>query len=136
MDDSSLPDMSNMICYGCGEKGHITKDPKCKNFRKSKPGVKMFMAQEILDKDDDGRANDGVVDQDRESGDHDENDQTPWDQCDSDVMGSQYSSEGEEVEFDEFDDGHWDHVERVEQMYALQIKSMNLLDSLNKFSVQ
>jgi hypothetical protein len=123
-----------MTCYGCGEKGHIAKDPKCKNFGKSKPGAKMFAAREILDEDDDGRADDGVVDQDRESGDHDENDQIPWDQYDSDVVGSQYSSEGEEVEFDEFDDGHWDHVDRVEQMYALRIKSMSLLDSHNKFA--
>jgi hypothetical protein len=71
MDDSTPTDMSNMTCYGCGEKGHITKDPKCKNFGKSKPSAKMFVAQEILDEDDDGRADDRVVDQDRESGDHD-----------------------------------------------------------------
>jgi hypothetical protein len=43
-DDSTPPDMSNMTCYGCGEKGHIAKDPKCKNFGKSKPSMKMFMA--------------------------------------------------------------------------------------------
>jgi hypothetical protein len=55
-DDSNPTDMSNMTCYGCGEKGHITKDLKCKNFGKSKPSVKMFVAQEILDEDDDGRA--------------------------------------------------------------------------------
>jgi hypothetical protein len=120
-----------MTCYGCGEKGHIAKDLKCKNFRKSKPGAKMFVAQEILDEDDDRRADDEVVDQDKESGGHDENDQTPWDQYD---MGSQYSTEGEEVKFDEFGDGHWDHVDRVEQMYALRIKSMNLLDYHNKFA--
>jgi hypothetical protein len=102
----------NTTCYGCGEKGHNAKDLKCKNFGKSKPSAKMFVAQEILDKDDDGRADDGVVDQDRESGDHDENDQTPWDQYDSDVVGSQYSSEGEEVKFNKFNNGHWDHVER------------------------
>jgi hypothetical protein len=88
----------------------------------------MFVAWEILDKDDDRRAEDDVFNQDRESGDHDEDDQTPWDQYDSDVVGSQYSSEGEEVKFDEFDDGHWDHVERVEQMYALRIKLRNSLD--------
>jgi hypothetical protein len=50
-------------------------------------------------------------------------------------VGSQYSSEGEEVEFNEFDDGHWDHEERVEQMYALRINSIGLLDSVNKFAV-
>jgi len=87
-DDSNPSDMSNVTCYGCGEKGHITKDPKCKNFRKSKPSAKMFMAREILDEDDDGQADNRVVDQDRESGDHDQNDQTPWDQYDSDVVGS------------------------------------------------
>jgi hypothetical protein len=108
-----------MTCYGCGEKRHIAKDLKCKNFGKSKPGAKMFAAREILDEDDDGRADHRVINQDRESGDHDENDQTPWDQYDSDVVGSQYSSEGEEVKFNKFDDGHWDHVDRVEQMYAL-----------------
>jgi hypothetical protein len=122
-----------MTCYRCGKKGHITKDPKCKNYGKGKPSTKIFVAQEILDEDDDRRAEDKVFNQDRETGDHDDDDQTLWDQYDSDVIGSQYSSEGEEVKFAEFGGGCWDHVEGVEQMYALRIKSRNSLGSLNKF---
>jgi hypothetical protein len=31
-DDNTLTDMSNMTCYGCGEKGHIAKDTKCNTY--------------------------------------------------------------------------------------------------------
>jgi len=107
---------------------------KCKELRKSKPGAKMFVAREILDKDDDGRANDEVIDQDKESGGHDENDQTPWDQYDSDVVGSNIAQK-EKRSIWRIRWWSLGHVDRVEQMYALRIKSMNLLDYHNKFAV-
>jgi hypothetical protein len=119
VDNSNPTDMSNITCYGCGKKGHMAKDLKCKNYRKHKPAAKMFTAQEILDEDKEGTAEGNAFDQECGAENHSNDPQYQWDQYDDGIVGSQYSSEGEEHKFYEFEDNHPNNGESTDQMHVL-----------------
>ena len=42
------------MCYGCGQEGHIAKDPKCpKNKMGKGTAMQMYMVREIVNEEDD-----------------------------------------------------------------------------------
>ena len=102
-------------CFSCGEFGHMAKDNKCPLDKKGKgTSTQMYAAREVVQEDDE----EGEPSEDREEPlFEDEEDGEPYE-------GSQYSSEGEEVEFELDDIGLQeeddDDDRRGVQMHALQ----------------
>jgi hypothetical protein len=86
-------------CFSCGEFGHMAKDNKCQPDKKGKgTSTQMYAAREVIQEDDV---------EDEPSEDTEEGDDLPEgeDEDGEPYEGSQYSSEGEEFEFEvEYDD--------------------------------
>jgi Zinc knuckle len=104
-------------CYNCREFGHMAKDNKCQPDKKGKgTSAQMYAAREVIQEDD----KEDKPSKDREEGDTlskgEGEDGEPYE-------GSQYSSEGEEFEFEYGDIGLQeegdDNDRRGVHMYAL-----------------
>jgi hypothetical protein len=106
------------VCFGCGQKGHKKRDPKCpKNNQTKKVEAQLYAAREIIEEEEWDNQNDSEEEPPVENED-------PY-------YGSQYTSEGEEVEIDDFECQEWSDQERlVEQMCMIRTQ-----ESLGKKSI-
>jgi hypothetical protein len=88
------------VCFGCGQEGHIAKDPKCPKNKAGKGTVaQMYAAREITQEDGDKPGEDQEEETAPEDGDVDEDEELDEGEP---YEGSQYSSEGEELDWEEF----------------------------------
>jgi hypothetical protein len=115
------------IYFRCGQRGHKKRDPKCPKNNQSKKVVgQLHTARDII-KDDDEEDNQEVtqpVKEDRgENSEEEEED--PY-------YGSQYTSEGEEVEINDLEHQEWSDQEcageRMHMMRTQKIQEMGIID--------
>jgi hypothetical protein len=106
------------VCFGCGQKGHKKRDPKCpKNNQTKKVEAQLYAAREIIEEEEWDNQNDSEEEPPVENED-------PY-------YGSQYTSEGEEVKIDNFECQEWSDQERlVDQMRMIRTR-----ESLGKKSI-
>jgi hypothetical protein len=118
--------MGDDVCYGCGQQGHRKRDPECpKNTSSKKAAAQMYAAREILEEDSAKGQNKS---DDKLSNDGEESEPSKEDP----YYGSQYTSEGEEVEVDDFEQQEWskeDHsMERLHVMRTMDIDEIALME--------
>jgi hypothetical protein len=84
------------VCFGCGQKGHKKRDAECpRNNQAKKVEAQLYAAREIIEEEESEEENQ--------------------------YYGSQYTSEGEEVEIDDLECQEWSDQERlVEQMRMIR----------------
>jgi hypothetical protein len=117
---------SQLKCFGCGQLGHKSNDPKCvKNSAEKTKGAQIYAAREIIDDDEP----EGWNDHQEEVPVKDNEEQIEeGDPCE----GSQYTSEGKEVEFDDLQD--WGSSDDNQQ--SVRIHTMNVgWDTGNRFAM-
>jgi hypothetical protein len=109
------------VCFGCGQKGHKKRDPKCpKNILTNKAAAQLYAAREIIEEEEpNDDQNDRVENHPvKDKGDSDSEDEEPY-------YGSQYTSEGEEVEIDDLKCQEWSEQEQlVEQMHLIRVQEI------------
>jgi hypothetical protein len=96
------------ICFGCGQKGHKKRDPKCpKNNQTKKVEAQLYAAREIIEEEEWDNQNNSEEEPPVENED-------PY-------YGSQYMLEGEEVKIDDFECQEWSDQEcLVDQMHMIR----------------
>jgi Aspartyl protease len=117
---------SQLKCFGCGQWGHKSNDPKCvKNSAEKTKAAQIYAAREIVD-DDEPEAR------------YDHQEEVPVKDNEEQVEegnpceGSQYTSEGEEVEFNDLQD--WGSSDDDQQ--SVCIHAMNVgWDTGNRFTM-
>ena len=114
------------ICYRCGQKGHKKRDLKClKNTVPKNAATQMYTAREILEEDSaDGQDQDDEEVSVENNESQNEEDEDPY-------YGSQYTSEGEEVKVDDFEDLGWsDAGHSTVRMHMLRTKDIDEVASM------
>jgi hypothetical protein len=115
------------ICFGCGQKGHKKRNPKCpKNNQSKKVVVQLHAARDIIQEDDE-KDNWKVIQpvkEDRDGNSEEEEEDLYY--------GSQYTSEGEEVEINDLEHQEWSDQEcageRMHMMRTQKIQEMEIFD--------
>jgi hypothetical protein len=105
------------ICFGCGQKGHKKRDPKClKNNQSKKVAAQLHAARDIIEEDDeedDWEVTQPVGEDGGENSEEEEED--PY-------YRSQYTSEGEEVKINNLEHQEWSNQECAgERMHMMRI---------------
>jgi hypothetical protein len=98
------------VCFGCGQKGHKKRDPKCpKNNQTKKVAAQLHAARDIIQEDDE-EDDQEVIQPVEEDGDgnSEEEEEDPY-------YGSQYTSEGEEVKINDLEHQEWSDQECAEE---------------------
>jgi hypothetical protein len=98
------------VCFGCGQKGHKKRDHKCpKNNQTKKVAAQLHAARDIIQEDDE-EDDQEVIQPAEEDGDgnSEEEEEDPY-------YGSQYTSEGEEVEINDLEHQEWSDQECAEE---------------------
>jgi hypothetical protein len=123
------------VCFGCGQKGHKKTDPKCpKNNQTKKVAVQLHVARDIIQEDDEEHDQEVIqpVEEDGD-GNSEEEEEDPY-------YGSQYTSEGEEVEINNLEHQEWSdqecaeermHMMRTQERQEMKIFDENTLMILN-----
>jgi hypothetical protein len=104
------------ICFGCGQKGHKRRDPKClKNNQTKKVAVQLYVARDII-KEDDEEDDQEVIQLVEEDGvgNSKEVEEDPY-------YRSQYISEEKEVKINDLEHQEWSNQEcAVERMHMMR----------------
>jgi hypothetical protein len=120
--------MDKDICFRHGQKIHKKGDPRCpKNNQSKKVAVQLHVARDIIQEDDDEEDNQEViqpVEEDRDGNSEEEEEDLYY--------GSQYTSEGEEVEINDLEHQEWSNQEcageRMHMMRIQEIQEMEIFD--------
>jgi hypothetical protein len=108
--------MDEDICFRCGQKGHKKRDPKCpKNNQTKKVAAQLHVARDIIQEDDEEDDQEVIqpVEEDRDGNSEEEEEDLYY--------GSQYTSEGEEVEINNLEHQEWSDQECAgERMHMIR----------------
>jgi hypothetical protein len=103
------------VCFGCGQKGHKKRDTKCPKYNQTKKvAAQLHMARDIIQEDDeDDQEVIQPVEKDGDGNSKEEEEDLYY--------GSQYTSEGEEVEINDLEHQEWSDQECAgERMHMMR----------------
>jgi hypothetical protein len=119
--------MDEDVCFGCGQKGHKKRDPKCpKNNQTKKVVAQLYAARDIIQEDDEEDDQEVIqpVEEDGDGNSEEEEEDLYY--------GSQYTSEGEEVEINDLEHQEWSDQEcageRMHMMRTQERQEMKIID--------
>jgi hypothetical protein len=111
-------------CYACGKSGHFAKNPQCPNFGQPRPPAKVHAMRDVINED---RKEENKENCEDSEGAQEEDSEEPAERLamiveedkDGQLLGSQYSSEGEDYQLEEYEQ-YSDQDGQTERMYILK----------------